>query len=164
MIKNENTRMWVNRVLAFLFGALLIFLIMNFSVVKNFKNQNAELKSELYDANRLLTDAKALFENKNYSAAIETLNSLFEKHPGSPEMAEGKKLFAEIEAEKNSLDKKWETAVVAIRAEWAKKMAAELRAQFEKDKETLEKNMNDNLDTEWEKMKDTIRGEWEKQK
>ena len=79
-------------------------------------------------------------------------------------MAEGKKLFAEIEAEKNSLDNKWETAVAAIRAEWAKKMAAELRAQFEKDKETLETNMNDNLDTEWEKMKDTIRAEWEKQK
>jgi len=35
-------------------------------------------------------------------------------------MAEGKKLFAEIEAEKNSLDKKWEAAVVAIRAEWEK--------------------------------------------
>jgi len=47
MIKNENTRIWVNRILAFLFGALLLFLIMNFSVVKNFKNQNAGLKSEL---------------------------------------------------------------------------------------------------------------------
>ncbi len=90
MIKNEKTRMWFNRVFAFLFGALLIFLVMNFSIVRNFKNQNAELKRELYDAKRLLTDAKALYENKNYGAAIETLNSLFEKHPGSPEMAEGK--------------------------------------------------------------------------
>jgi len=162
MIKNENTRMWVNRVFAFLFGALLIFLIMNFSIVRNVKNENAELKSELYEANRLLTDAKALYENKNYGAAIETLNSLFEKHPGSPEMAEGKQLFTEIEAEQKSLDKKWETAVVGIRAEWAKKMAAELRAQFEKDRETLETNMNDVLDTEWEKMKDEIRKEWEK--
>jgi hypothetical protein len=162
VIKNEKTRMWFNRIFAFLLGALLIFLVMNFSIVRNFKNQNAELKSELYDAKRLLTDAKALYENKSYAAAIETLNSLFEKHPGSPEMAEGKKLFAEIEAEKNSLDKKWEAAVVAIRSEWAKKMAAELRAQFEKDKETLETNMNDNLDAEWEKMKDTIRAEWEK--
>jgi uncharacterized membrane-anchored protein YhcB (DUF1043 family) len=162
MIKNEVTRMWVNRVFAFLFGVLLIFLIMNFSVVRNFKNQNAELKKELYEANRLLTDAKALYENKNYGAAIETLNSLFEKHPGSPEMAEGKQLIAKIEAEQRSLDKKWEAAVVAIRAEWAKKMAAELRAQFEKDRETLETNMNDVLNTEWEKMKDEIRKEWEK--
>jgi hypothetical protein len=62
------------------------------------------------------------------------------------------------------LDRKWETAVAAIRAEWAKKMAAGLRAQFEKDKETLEKNMNDNLYAEWEKMKETISAEWEKQK
>ncbi len=164
MIKNEKTRVWVNRIFAFLFGAFLIFLVMNFSIVRNYKNQNAELKSELYDANRLLTDAKALYETKNYGTAVETLNSLFEKHPGSPEMAEGKQLFAKVEAEKNALDKKWETAVVEIRAEWAKKMAAELRAQFEKDKETLEQNMNDNLDTEWEKMKDTIRTEWEGQK
>jgi hypothetical protein len=164
MIKNEKVRMWVNRGLAFLFGVVLVFLIMNFSVVRNVKNQNAELKKELYEANRLLTDAKALFENKNFGAAIETLNSLFEKHPGSPEMAEGKKLFAEIEAEQKSLDKKWEVAVVAIRSEWAKKMASELRAQFEKDRETLEKNMNDVLNTEWEKMKDKIREEWEKQK
>jgi hypothetical protein len=62
------------------------------------------------------------------------------------------------------LDRKWETAVAAIRAEWAKKMAAGLRAQFEKDKETLEKNINDNLYAEWEKMKVTISVEWEKQK
>ena len=162
MIKDEKARMWVNRVFAFLFGVLLIYLIMNFSVVRNFKNQNAELKKELYEANRLLTDAKALFENKNYGAAIETLNSLFEKHPGSPEMAEGKQLFSKIEAEQKSLDNKWEAAVGAIRAEWAKKMAEELRAQFEKDRETLETNMNDVLDTEWEKMKDEIRKEWEK--
>jgi hypothetical protein len=62
------------------------------------------------------------------------------------------------------LDRKWETAVAAIRAEWAKKMAAGLRAQFEKDKETLEKNMNDKLYAEWEKMKETISAEWEKRK
>jgi hypothetical protein len=42
-------------------------------------------------------------------------------------------------------------------------MAAQLRAEFEKDRETLEKNMNDVLNTEWDKMKDRIRDEWEKQ-
>jgi hypothetical protein len=55
-------------------------------------------------------------------------------------MAEGKKLFAEIEAEQKALDKKWEASVVAIREEWAKTMAAQLRAQFEKDRETLKKS------------------------
>jgi hypothetical protein len=38
-----------------------------------------------------------------------------------------------------------------------------LRAEFEKDREKLEKNMDDVLNTEWEKMKDKIRAEWEKQ-
>ena len=43
-------------------------------------------------------------------------------------------------------------------------MAAQLRAEFEKDREKLEKNMDDVLNTEWDKMKDKIREEWESQK
>ena len=77
-------------------------------------------------------------------------------------MAEGKQLYAQIEAEQNALDKKWEAAAGAIREEWAITMAAQLRAEFEKDRETLEKNMDDVLNTEWDKMKDRIREEWEK--
>jgi hypothetical protein len=42
-------------------------------------------------------------------------------------------------------------------------MATQLRAEFEKDREKLEKNMDDVLNTEWDKMKDKIREEWEKQ-
>ena len=163
MIKNEKGRMWVNRVLAFLVGALVIYAVMSLSVVKNVKAENAELKKELYEPGRLLTSAKELFENRNYSEAKKTLDTLFEKHPGASEMAEGKQLFAEIEAEQNALDKKWEAAVGAIREEWATTMAAKLRADFEKDRETLETNMNDVLNTEWDKMKDRIREEWERQ-
>jgi len=163
MIENQTTRVWVNRVFAFLIGALLIFAVMSLSIVKNVKAENAELKKELYDPGRLLTSAKELFENKNYSEATKTLDTLFEKHPGASEMAEGKQLYAEIEAEQNALDKKWEAAVGAIREEWASTMAAQLRAEFEKDRETLDKNMNDVLNTEWDKMKDRIREEWEKQ-
>jgi hypothetical protein len=164
MIKNEKARIWVNRVFSFLFGALLIFAVMSLSVVSNVKKENEELKKELYEPGRLLTSAKGLFENKNYGEAKKTLDTLFEKHPGASEMAEGKQLYAEIGAEQNALDKKWETAVGAIRQEWATKMAAQLRAASEKDRETLETNMNDLLNTEWDKMKDRIREEWEKQK
>jgi len=163
MIENVKARVWVNRVLAFLLGALVIYAVMSLSVVKNVKEENAELKKELYDPGRLLTSAKELFENENYGEAKKTLDNLFEKHPGAPEIAEGKQLYAEIEAEQNALDKKWETAVGAIREEWATNMAAQLRAEFEKDKEKLEKNMDDVLNTEWDKMKDKIREEWEKQ-
>jgi hypothetical protein len=164
MIKNEKGRIWLNRVLAFLVGGLLIYAVMSLSVVKNVKAENAELKKELYDPGRLLTSAKGLFENGNYSEAKRTLDTLFEKHPGASEMTEGKQLYAEIEAEQNALDKKWEAAVGAIREEWATTMAAQLRAKFEEDRAALETNMTDVLNTEWDKMKDRIRQEWEKQK
>jgi hypothetical protein len=157
-------RIWVNRVFAFLIGAVLIYAVMSLSVVKNVKAENAELKKELYDPGKLLTSAKELFGNRNYSEATKTLDTLFEKHPGASEVAEGKQLYAEVEAEQNALDKKWEAAVGAIREEWATKMAAQLRATSEKDRVTMETNMNDLLNTEWDKMKDKIREEWEKQK
>jgi len=35
MIQNEKTRIWVNRVIAFLVGALLIYAVISLSVVKN---------------------------------------------------------------------------------------------------------------------------------
>ena len=163
MIENQTARVWVNRVLAFLLGALLIYAVMSLSVVQKVREENAELKKELYDPGRLLTSAKELFKNRNYGQAKKTLDTLFEKHPGATEMAEGKQLYVEIEAEQNALDKKWEAAAGAIREEWATKMAAQLRAEFEKDRETLETNMDDVLNTEWDKMKDKIREEWEKQ-
>lgn len=161
MIQNEKVRIWVNRVFAFLVGALLIYAVMSLSVVQNVKEENEKLKKELYDPGKLLTSAKELFGNRNYGEAKKTLESLFEKHPGASEMVEGKQLYADLEAEQNALDKKWEAAAGAIREEWAIMMAAQLRAEFEKDRETLEKNMNDVLNTEWDKMKNKIREEWE---
>jgi hypothetical protein len=163
MIENQTTRVWVNRVLAFLLGALLIYAVMSLSIVKNVKEENEALKTELYDPGKLLTSAKELFGNRNFGEAKKTLDNLFEKHPGATEIAEGKQLYAELEAEQNALDKKWEAAVGVIREEWATTMAAQLRAEFEKDRETLETNMSDVLNTEWDKMKDRIREEWEKQ-
>ena len=167
MIKNEKLRIWVNRIFAFLVGVLLIFLIMNFSVVSNVNKQNEELKEELddckYEANRLLNNAKAYFENKKYDNAKEALDALFEKHPGSNEAAEGKKVYTEIEdtvekeqIEQEEIDKKWEAAAGVIRERWGKEKTAQL-------KEQLEKDMNDILDKEWEKEKDEIREEWEKE-
>jgi len=167
VIKNEKARIWVNRVFAFIVGGLLVFLIMNFSVAEKLRK---ELDESKYEATRLLNDAEAYFENGNYGRAKETLNTLFEKRPGSKEAAEGKRLYAEVElvVEKEQkfqkeLNRKWEAAVAGIREEWSKSMAGQLRENFEKDREELEKNMDDILDAEWEKMKDKIREEWEKQ-
>jgi len=166
MIKNEKARIWVNRIVSLIIAGGLMFLIMNYVVAEKIRKELDECK---YEAAGLLNDAKASFKNKDYDKAKETLNTLFIKHPDSNETAEGKKVYTEIEdAIKNQeeLDQKWEAAVGGIREEWAKTMAVQLREQLKekagKEKEELERDMNDILNREWEKVKDTIREEWEK--
>ena len=168
MIQNEKLRIWVNRLLAFLVGGLLIFLIMNFSVVSDVKSQNEELKKELeesqYGAKRLLDNAKAYVTDKDYDKAIETLDTLFEKQPGSNEAAEGKKIYPEVQdlikkeqKKQAEMDKKWEAEGGAVQEKWHKEKAAQLREQLEKEmKDVL-------LDKEWEKAKEKVKEEWEKQ-
>ena len=166
MIKNEKTRIWVNRIVSLVIAGGLMFLIMNFYVAGKIRKELDECK---YEATGLLNDAKASFENKDYDKAKETLNTLFIKHPDSSETAEGKKVYAEIEdAIKNQeeLDIKWEAAVGGIREKWAETMVVQLREQLKekagKEKEELERDMNDILNREWEKVKEEIREEWEK--
>jgi len=166
MIKNEKARIWVNRIVSLIIAGGLMFLVMNFYVAEKIRKELDECK---YEAARLLNDAKASFENKDYDKAKETLNTLFIKHPDSNETAEGKKVYAEIEdAVKNQeeLDKKWEAAVGGIREEWAKTMVVQLREQLKEkaitEKDELEKNMDDMLNSEWDKVKEEIREEWEK--
>jgi hypothetical protein len=166
MIKNEKARIWVNRLVSLIIAGGLMFLIMNYVVAEKIRNELDECK---YEAVGLLNDAKASFDKKDYDKAKETLNTLFIKHPDSNETTEGKKVYAEIEdAVKNQeeLDTKWEAAVGGIREEWAKTMAVQLRERLKekagKEKEELERDMNDILNSEWEKVKEGIREEWEK--
>jgi len=161
MIKNEKTRDWVNRIVSLVIAGGLMFLIMNYGVAEKIRKELDECK---YEATGLLNDAKASFEYKDYYNAKRTLDTLFEKRPGSTEAVEGKKLYAQMEAAQKELDAKWEAAVGRIREEWAVTMAAQLREEFMKEGEELEKNMENKLNNEWEKMKDTIREEWEKQR
>jgi hypothetical protein len=159
MIKNEKARIWTNRIVSLVIAGGLMFLIMNYGVAEKLRK---ELDSSKYEATGLLNDANAYFENKDYYRAKETLNTLFEKRPGSIEAVEGKKLYTQMEEAQKALDTKWEAAVGGIREEWAIAMAAQLREDFKKEGEELEKNMDNKLNNEWEKMKDTIREEWEK--
>jgi len=163
MIKNEKTRIWVNRIVSLVIAGGLMFLVMNFVVADKIRKELDECK---YEATGLLNEAKAYYENEDYDRAKETLNTLFEKRPGSNEAVEGKKLYTEMETAQKELDTKWEAAVGGIREEWAKTMVVQLREQLKEkavtEKEELERDMNDILDKEWEKVKDTIREEWEK--
>lgn len=163
MIKNEKARIWVNRIVSLIIAGGLMFLIMNYGVAEKLRK---ELDSVKYEATGLLNDAKAYFENKDYDRAKETLNTLFEKRPGSNEAVEGKKLYTQMKTEQKELDTKWEAAVGGIRAEWAIAMTAQLREQLKekagREEEELERDMNYLLNREWEKVKEEIREEWEK--
>ncbi len=166
MGKNGKSKIWINRIVSLIIAGGLMFLVMNFYVANKIREELDECR---YEATLLLNDAKASFENKDFDKAKETLNTLFIKHPDSNETAEGKKVYTEIEdAIKNQgeLDTIWESAVGGIREEWAKTMAVQLREQLiekaGKEKEELEKDMNDILNKEWEKVKEEVREEWEK--
>ncbi|MBA7620688.1 hypothetical protein ES703_28042 [subsurface metagenome] len=159
--KLSKLKLWINRIFALVIGGGLVFLIMNASVVKNIKMQHEQLKEDFYGAGRLLDNAKAFFEDKDYDNAQETLNTLFEKHPASDETTEGKRLYTTIEGainkeqeEQEELDEKWKASEDTVREEWEKVKAAQIREQLETD-------MSDALDREWDKIKDNIREEWE---
>jgi len=158
MSEDKKSKMWINRIVSLIIAGGLMFLVMNFTVAGKLRK---ELDSVKYEPTSLLNDARAYYENENYNRAKETLNTLFEKRPGSNEAVEGKELYTQMETAQKELDARWEAAVGGIREEWAIAMAAELREEYMKEGEQLEKNMGTMLDSEWEKVKDTIREEWE---
>jgi len=135
-----------------------MFLVMNFTVAGKLRK---ELDSIKHEPTALLNDAKAYYENEDYDRAKETLNTLFEKRPGSNEAVEGKELITQMEMAQEELDAKWEAAVGGIREEWALAKAAQFREDYIKEGEQLEKNMDDLLNSEWDNVKDSIREEWE---
>lgn len=160
MAISEKSKMWVDRVVGFLVGGLLILLIVNVGFVGPLKSQKLALETQLNEihsgAQRLLDEAKAFAESKNYDSALKTLDTLFIQQPISAEAAEGKKLYATIEATVKKNNQKWEAAVGGLKAAWEKTRSSELRAE-------LEKGMAETLSKEWENSKDTIRKDWEAQ-
>jgi predicted Zn-dependent protease len=167
VIQNEGARGWVNRILSFLIGGLIVLVVMSFAVVAPVRSERDSLAKELDEvqngAERLLAEAKVLAESKSYDNALRTLNTLFEKQPGSNQVVEGRKLYAEIEIAVQAKQQEWEAAVGPIRAAWEKATAAELLAKAERDKELVETGMAQTLAQEWERVKDQIRRDWENQ-
>ena len=171
MAKKENTRLWINRIVSFLFGGLLLYVILQVSVVNDIVKQNEKLAIQLdniqYEPGRLLEESRIYLENNDYENAKSMLDNLFENHPSSDEAVEGKALYAQIEMKQQEMDKRWDAEVTAIREEWEKttslQMEEELNEQYAKDKEQLQTNMEHTLDMEWDKIKGDIRKEWEEQ-
>ncbi|MFO7848995.1 MAG: hypothetical protein R6V67_03445 [Spirochaetia bacterium] len=158
MTKISKLKIYAGRVGLFLGGGLLVFAIMSFSVVNKLNDQNEELTEALdtsqYEAERLLDDAKAQLENKDYDKARESLTKLFENQPGSDEAVEGKSLMLTINNTEETADEKWEDVMPGIKEQWGQALAAEMRTK-------LEENMDKTIDKEWEKVKPKVRNEWE---
>lgn len=166
MIKNQAIRIWVNRVISFLIGGLVLFIIVQINVVGGLEDRNTKLTKELegikFEPGRLLAQSNTYFEINDYNNAKRVLDNLFEKHPGSDETTKGKLLYIQIEKQQKDRDKKWNAAEKEIREDWTKKMIIELKEQWAKEKAQKEQDLNNNLDTEWNNSKAKIREEWEK--
>lgn len=158
MSEDKKSKMWINTIVSLIIAGGLMFLVMNYTVAGKLRK---ELDSIKYEPTTLLNDARAYYENEDYEKAKETLNTLFEKRPGSNEAVEGKELYTQMDTAQKERDANWEAAVGEIREEWAIAMAAQLREEHIKEGEQLEKDMGTLLDREWENMKETIRLEWE---
>jgi predicted Zn-dependent protease len=165
MIRNEQARIWVNRVLAFLTGGVIVLAIMSFAAVTPLKDQNATLTAQLDEirngAVRLLGEATVQFQSGSYDNAKKTLEVLFREQPTSNEAVEGKKLYGEIETIVREMDQAWAAASSDVRATWEQTKTEELRANLERERVLLETNMADTLSKEWEKNKAQIRKTWE---
>jgi len=167
MTKKETFRLYAGRIGFFLAGGLLVFAVMSFTVVNTAKKQNVQLTKTLdtsrYEAGRLLADAKAQYENKNYIEAKESLTALFENQPGSQEAIEGKDLMVTVESAVKVANAKWEAAMPGIKQKWGANLASEIRAKSDAERAKLEASMDDTINKEWEKAKDKIRENWEKE-
>lgn len=155
----------LNRIVAFLAGALLVFAIMSLTVVKNINDENEELTEALdasmYEAGRLLADANAQFASGNYVKAKAALADLFDQQPSSAEATEGRQLLATMETIEEESDARWEAVRIRIQEEWAAALETEILAQSDADRLALETGMNAALEKAWEEAQVEVRKDWE---
>lgn len=158
-------KLYAGRIGLLLAGGLLVFAVMSFTVVNSANKQNEQLTKTLdtsrYEAGRLLADAEAQFENRNYVKAKESLNALFANQPGSEEAAEGKALMLTVENAEKASNSSWEAAMPAIKQEWGEDLAAEMLAEADAERAELVEKMDATINNEWDKAKEKVRENWE---
>ncbi len=165
MANSDGRNIIVNRVISFAAGALLMFVVLNFSVVSTAKKKNVELTAALdaskFEAGRLLNDATALLEARDYDKSRESLAILFERYPGSAESVDGKTLLAKVEASNLAADTKWANVLSSVKQKWMDERIAVLRSESETARALMEKDMNEKITKEWDSSLDQNRKEWE---
>ena len=164
---NLKENLLVNRIIALLVGGLLVFGIMSLTVVQTGKKQltamAVELDTSRYEAGRLLDDATAQLNNKDYDKSKESLEKLFTNQPGSPEAIEGKALLISVETAQSSAEARWNAALPRIKKEWSEAMAAELRAESDKKRADMEAGLEKTIAQAWDKAESNVRADWEKE-
>lgn len=112
-------------------GALALMLVSGCGVSEsdynNLKVENERLNTELdeckFGAEKIVSQVKQAYEDKNYDLARNNITLLSSKHPEASENDEFKTLLVEIE--KNELEQKKKRAALAL--EHKKKKAAEIK-------------------------------------
>lgn len=158
MEAKEKSNVWLNRIVSLLIGGALVFFIVSAAVVNPLRQKSTALSAQLDQiqngAARLLTEAKAFNEAKDYPSALKSLDTLLAQQPASDQAVEGKKLYASIQQTAKQKDLKWVAAEAAVRSAWEKKTEKEIRAGQEKD-------LAGTLATKWEESKASVRQDWE---
>ena len=166
MTKKETMKLYAGRIGFFMAGGLLVFAVMSFTVVNTANRQNEQLTKTLdtsrYEAGRLLADAEAQLENRDYIKAKESLTTLFANQPGSEEAVKGKALLVTVEEAEKASNVKWEAAMPAIKQEWSEKLTAEILSKADAERAKLEASLEETINKEWDKAKTKIREDWEK--
>ena len=162
---SDRQKLSVNRAISAVIGGLLVFAVMNVSVVRSANERIDELSSQLdtsrHEAGRLLSDARAQFENEDYESARVTLETLFENQPGSPEAEEGSALMVSVNEAEAAADAQWESAEAGIRQRWTNNLVERLRAELEANRVEMEENLERTVSDAWDDAKEDIREEWE---
>jgi hypothetical protein len=114
-MESNQKNVLVNRIVSFLVGGVLVFAVMSFTVVRNARSENVGLTSALdssrYEAGRLLADAEAELDAREYEAARASLEALFANQPGSEESVQGRLLLVTVNDRERNADARWEDAL-----------------------------------------------------
>jgi hypothetical protein len=164
-METNQKNVLVNRIVSFLVGGVLVFVVMSFTVVRSARNDNVgltlALDSSRYEAGRLLADAEAELDARDYEAARASLEALFANQPGSEESVQGRLLLVMVNDRERIADARWEEALPGIRESWSAEIAAELRADADKVRADTEAGIDAKVLEAWNRAEAEVRSAFE---
>ncbi|MDA3948218.1 MAG: hypothetical protein PF508_03245 [Spirochaeta sp.] len=165
MTESKNKNILINRIVSFVVGGVLVFAVMSFTVLRNANDNNEELTAALdssrYEAGRLFADAEAQLDAGDFTAARESLETLFANQPGSEESEEGRLLLVALTAQEGAAEARWEEALPEIRTAWTAELAAELRSEADEVRAETEAGIETKVSEAWDEAETDVRAAFE---